>query len=143
MPLGSGQTVEGQLTGAEKVGGIEIRVYEPKPRCFPDTPPPPDPRTSMYSAVAPMGIAPGGTIEQKIYPDPYGLGVWDQDNWGCSVVHILNSEQFQAVTGQRPPMTSISAQDYTERGFPWFKLYDEGEEDLEPSESLGGLKSVE
>jgi hypothetical protein len=143
MPLGSGQTVEGQLTGAEKIGGIEIRVYEPKPGCFPDTPPPPDPRTSMYSAVAPMGIAPGGTIEQKIYPDPYGLGVWDQDNWGCSVVHILNSEQFQAVTGQRPPMTSISAQDYTERGFPWFKLYDEGEEDLAPSESLGGLKSVE
>ncbi len=141
MPLGSGQTVEGQLTGAEEIGGIEVRVYEPKPGRFPDTPPP-DPRTSMYSA-APMGIAPGGTIEQKIYPDPYGLDVWDPDNWGRAFVHILNSEQFQAVTGQRPPMTPISAQVYTERGFPWFKLYDEGEGDLAPSGKLGGLKSVE
>ena len=96
----------------------------------------------MYSA-APMGIAPGGTIEQKIYPDPYGLDVWDPDNWGRAFVHILNSEQFQAVTGQRPPMTPISAQAYTERGFPWFKLYDEGEGDLAPSGKLGGLKSVE
>jgi hypothetical protein len=40
-------------------------------------------------------------------------------------------------------MTPISAQAYTERGFPWFKLYDEGEGDLAPSEKLGGLKSVE
>jgi hypothetical protein len=143
MPLGSGQTVEGQLTGAEEIGGIEVRVYEPKPGRFPDTAPPPDPRTRMYSATTPMGIAPGGTIEQKIYPDPYGLDVWDPDNWGRAFVHILNSQQFHAVTGQRPPMTPISAQAYTERGFPWFKLYDEDEGDLAPSENLRGLKSVE
>jgi len=29
--LGSGETVEGQITGEEKVGGIQIAVYEPKP----------------------------------------------------------------------------------------------------------------
>ena len=41
MPLGSGTTVEAQLTGREEVGGIQIRVFEPKPGRFPDRPPPP------------------------------------------------------------------------------------------------------
>jgi len=31
MPLGSGYTVEGQLTGADEFGGIQILVFEPKP----------------------------------------------------------------------------------------------------------------
>ena len=29
--LGSGQTVEGQITGEEKVGGIQLSVFKPKP----------------------------------------------------------------------------------------------------------------
>jgi hypothetical protein len=143
VPLGSGQTAEGQLTGAENVGGIAIKVFEPKAGRFPDTPPPQDPSSLPHSAAAPMGIAPGGAIEQKIYPDPYGFEIWDQENWGEAFIHILNSEQFQMVTGLRPPMTPISAQAYMERGLPWFKLYDEGEADLSPSENLGKLRSVE
>jgi hypothetical protein len=40
MPLGQGYTVEGQLTGEEQFGGMQIVVYEPKPGRFPDQPPP-------------------------------------------------------------------------------------------------------
>jgi hypothetical protein len=39
MPLGQGYTVEGQLTGQETVGGVQMLVYEPKPGRFPDVPP--------------------------------------------------------------------------------------------------------
>jgi hypothetical protein len=143
MPVGSGRTVEGQLTGEERIGGIEVRVYEPKPGRFPETPPVLDTGVAAYSAPTPMGIAPGGTIEQKIYPDPYGLDTWDSNYSGRVFIHILNSEQFHAVTGQKPPLTPISAQTYTERGFPWFKLYDEAEGDVPPSKTLGGLRSEE
>ncbi len=144
MPLGSGYSVEGQLTGKEEIGGIEIGVFEPKPGRFPDVPPPRDAETLTY-AFAPameMGLAPGGTIEQKIYPDPYGLDTWDPDNSGQVIIHILNSEEFQAVTGQPPPLTPITAQTYTERGFPWFKIYDEAEGDVPAPDSLARLKSV-
>ena len=39
MPLGMGYTVEGQITGKEEFGGIQITVFEPKPGRFPDSPP--------------------------------------------------------------------------------------------------------
>ena len=41
MPLGMGYTVEAQVTGEEKFGGIQIIAYEPKPGKFPDEPPQP------------------------------------------------------------------------------------------------------
>ena len=67
MPLGSGYTVEGQLTGAERVGGLELRVFEPKPGRFPDRPPPrPVPGSEMMvlESAAPggMGLAAGGRL---------------------------------------------------------------------------------
>jgi hypothetical protein len=40
MPLGMGYTVEGQLTGEERFGGIQIKVFEPVPGRFPDPPEP-------------------------------------------------------------------------------------------------------
>lgn len=39
MPLGMGYTVEGQLTGEEVFGGIQLISYAPKPGRFPDRPP--------------------------------------------------------------------------------------------------------
>src|SRR5215218_6993575 len=40
MPLGMGYTVEGQLTGDERFGGIQLLCFAPKPGRFPDSPPP-------------------------------------------------------------------------------------------------------
>src|SRR6266700_2503136 len=39
MPLGMGYTVEGQVTGEETVGGLQLKVFEPKPGQFCDEPP--------------------------------------------------------------------------------------------------------
>jgi hypothetical protein len=41
MPLGMGYTVEGQVTGEETHGGLQLCVFEPKSGCFPDTAPAP------------------------------------------------------------------------------------------------------
>src|SRR5512140_2012383 len=48
MPLGMGYTVEGQVTGEERFGGIQIIVYEPKPGRFPDE----APRMPMFARAA-------------------------------------------------------------------------------------------
>lgn len=46
------------------------------------------------------------------------------------------------ITGQNPPSTPITAEEYTRRGYPWFDYYDAERKALEGSDVLGALKSV-
>ncbi len=149
MPLGMGYTVEAELTGSEKFGGIQISVFEPKPGRFPDTPPVRSesgpvrfaaPKTS--TAPQSMGLGAGGEMRQKIYPDSYGIDVWDPDNYGRIVIHIINSAQFLELTGVQPPATLVDTKTYTEYGLPWFDLYDETKADISPSEHFTAVKTI-
>lgn len=148
MPLGLGYTVEASMTGAEKVGGIQITVFEPRPGKFPDKPPaqpdigPIRTATPESSGIQTMGIGAGGVMKQKIYPDPYGIDVWDPNNYGQIFIHIINSEDFLQITGNKPPPTPIDAKTYTKYGLPWFDLYDETKGDIAPSELLNKIKTI-
>jgi hypothetical protein len=152
MPLGMGYTVEGQVTGKEEFGGIQIIVFDPRPGRFPDEPPQEErfayPAGAMQLAAAPpaagteMGLAAGGRMRQKIYPDEYGIDTWDQANFGRVYVHIVNSMMFREITGQDPPATPISAKEYAKRGLPWFDLYDEEKGTLASSDTLQKVKTV-
>ena len=150
MPLGMGYTVEGQLTGKEEFGGIQIIVYEPKAGKFPDKPPKSAYGQEEYmcascvceSGPGEMGLGAGGRMRQKIYPDEYGWDTWGADNRGETFVHIVNSMMYREVTGHEPPPTPISPRTYTEYGLPWFDLYDEHKGDLRPAGKLGKVKSV-
>jgi len=153
MPLGEGTTIEGQLTGEERVGGLQFLVYDPIPGQFPDQQPRNristvnDQGAPLAFAVMPegpqeMGLAAGGQMEQKIYPDPYGIETWDQKEPGMLNVHIVNSAQYQRITGQLPPPSPISAQTYTKHGFPWYSIYDEEDKTLDSTERLKGVKSL-
>ena len=149
MPLGLGYTVEASMTGAETFGGIQITVYEPKPGRFPDKPPVKPENASPVRAAMPrpggaasMGLGAGGAMKQKIYPDPYGREVWDEDNYGRIFIHIINSAEFYAITGLNPPPTPIDAKTYTEYGLPWFDLYDESKGDVPLSERLANTKTI-
>ena len=150
MPLGMGYTVEGQITGREEFGGLQITVYDPKPGIFPEEPPAYHPAREgvMYGMVAEspagseMGLGAGGRMRQEIYPDEHGVDTWDPDNYGRVDVHIVNNMVFRDITGLEPPPTQIAARTYTERGLPWFDLYDEDKGDLSPSDELAKVKSV-
>jgi hypothetical protein len=131
MPLGMGYTVEGQLTGREDRGGIQILAYEPKPGRFPDEPPA-DRWGGGYGAMMvcdsaqEMGLGAGGRMRQEIYPDPHGA----------------DSLSFREITGMEPPPTPVSAEHYTRLGLPWFRLYDERKGDLRPSRELERVRSI-
>jgi hypothetical protein len=180
MPLGMGYTVEGQVTGKEEHGGLQLIVYEPRAGRFAEAPPPPPPRSRvntgaqgiayesalgmappMPSAAAPMagagpgavpsapkkagremGLGAGGTMTQKIYPDPHGIETWDEGNYGRVFVHIVNSMMWREITGEEPPGTPVTARAYTQAGYPWYKLYDEEKGDVGPSPVLGQVKSI-
>jgi hypothetical protein len=88
---------------------------------------------------AEMGLAAGGTMTQKIYPDPHGLDVWDQAAAGRLYVHIVNAEMYAQITGEQPPAMPVSAQSY--QG-PWYGLDDSGASNIAAPEVFQGLKTV-
>jgi len=150
MPLGMGYTVEGQLTGDERFGGIQLVCFAPKPGRIPT--PPPQPVRAFAPMIADasvdsigggeMGMAAGGRMEQSIYPDPHGPRAWDNARTGRVYVHIVNSMLYEQITGRKAPDTPVTARTYAEHGYPWFDLYDEHLGDVDPSEALAGVKSV-
>ena len=79
-----------------------------------------------------MGLAAGGRMTQKIYPDDHGIDTWDLSKVRSAVVHIVDSTMYERITGDAPPPSPVSARMYTEYGLPWFALYDEDKEDIAP-----------
>lgn len=151
MPLGMGYTVEEQLTGKNEFGGIQIIVFNAKAGIFPDQQPERYYRDydgvelamkSDVSKSTEMGLAAGGKITQKIYPDEYGVKTWDEELYSRVYVHIVNSEMFKHITGLEAPATPISTETYTKYGLPWFQLYDEKKRDMPASEELYTIKPV-
>jgi hypothetical protein len=158
MPLGLGYTVEGQVSGEERFGGIQLKVFEPKAGRFPDAPP--AWRGAMFECCAPgarpapaapcrsraagsMGLAAGGRMKQKIYPDPHGIETWDAGCTSRVFVHIVTSELWREITGEQPPASPITAREYAAHGLPWFDLYDEAAPTCEPTPTLAKVKSIE
>jgi hypothetical protein len=145
VPLGSGDTVEGQVSGRETPEALRLVAYEPRPGLFPDQAPPPPSGPVAMSAPPPSGasgMAAGGTIRQKIYPDPHGIRTWDTGRRGEFVVYLVDGRRFEELTGRPAPPSPVSARTYAQYGFPWFDLDDEGRDDLAASETLAGVRSA-
>lgn len=146
VPLGSDYTVEGQVTGEETWGGIQLLVVPGKQQ-----PPPPSspllrrierPRVAL-NEVSPMGLGAGGMMTQRIYADTHGIDRWQMDRAARVFVHIANAELFTEITGKAPPPSPISAADYSRHGFPWFGLYDEDQAYVPGSSPLTEVWSLE
>jgi hypothetical protein len=127
---------------------MQFTVVQPKPGRFPDQPPRSIRRYGASSMVCEsvaslkMGLAAGGLMEQKIYPDAYGADTWDMMNSTTFNVHIVNSDMYQRITDEEAPATPISAEMYMACGLPWFALYDEHLCDLEAPDILEKVKSI-
>lgn len=152
MPLGEGYTVEEQLTGEAVHGGLQIIVYPLKPEFY--VPPRSILRASsaMFMAsslcslestpTADMGMAPGGLMDQVIHEDSWGVDKFDQSQSAKCFVHLLNSRQYETVTGAKPPHRAPTAADYTKKGLPWFAHNDSGSKVLSGAPALQKLDSV-
>lgn len=176
--MGSGETVEGQITGEEKAGGIQLIVYDPKPgqKLVHATRPHEyleggslggsvfgdaelcclslGPSKGVSSrgltrgggesmrAARSMGLGKGGSIEQKIYPDPHGLEVWNPTPTVVEVVYLVSSEDFKQVTGHDTPPTPVTHEKYQQMGLPWFGLHDTKLGDTPGSSVFDKLKPV-
>ena len=142
--LGRGSTVEEQLSDANPSGGLHIAVWEPKTGRFPNVPPSRKSDSSLFmqNAGAEMGMAAGGRIRQKIYPDPHGVAVWDQDSRTAARVYVLDSLSYSKVTAEPAPPSPITAELYKEYGLPWFELWDHDRDDTPPGGRLSGIQTL-
>ncbi len=153
MPLDEGYTVEEQLTGAARHGGLQIVVYPMKRERYQRLIARHEQDLPSYaceslsyeceSLEAPgMGLAPGGRMKQEIYDDPYGLDAWDQRHASRCFVTLANSVQWVAISGERPPTPPPTAKDYTKAGLPWFEWYGGDAAAIAGADKLMSLKSV-
>ena len=149
MPLGEGYTVEEQLTDAAQHGGLQIVAYPMKRERYEEMiarrrKAPQRTLFSLHSASTEtlLGLAPGGRMKQDIYDDPYGLDAWDQQHVSRCFVTLVNSAQWMAITGERPPTEPPTAKQYTKAGLPWFDYYGGDAEVVAGADKLKEIKSV-
>lgn len=168
MPLGMGYTVEGQVTGEETHGGLQLMAFDSRKGRFPTEAPEPlvmssrrggqalfsstpsfgMPLAASCLSASPsadyveMGLGAGGSMQQVIHQDPYGIKTWKKSGAGRVFVHIVNSQMFRDITGRPAPESPIGAAHYTQQGFPWFELYEENAQDIPSSGVLDSVKTV-
>jgi hypothetical protein len=158
MPLGSGYSVEEQITGKPEHGGLQIIVYPMRkshyqallqrrePASFSMGTPGTRRRISMACAAAApasaMGLAAGGRMKQQVYADPHGLDAWDQSVASRCFVTLVDAVQWREITGEPPPTRPPTAADYTRAGLPWFDYYASDVETLGGAQPLAVVKSV-
>jgi WWE domain len=89
-----------------------------------------------------MGMAAGGLMSQKIYPDnEHSTRDWDQDAAVTVYIHTVNSEVWTELTGLAMPSTPCDVANYNYAGLPWFSIYDDHLGDIDPSDVLGSVPS--
>jgi hypothetical protein len=153
VPLGSGATVEGQVTGEETHGGVQLRAVGLTPQALaawhaaqalrPD-------RcgeialdgVALAAPSASMGLGAGGRMRQEVYADDRPLRDYDESGARRVFVHLCSAAQWTGITGEVPPPTPVDRDAYVRAGLPWFDYYDGDAHDLAPSEVLAKVKSV-
>jgi hypothetical protein len=166
VPLGSGYSAEEQLTGQAEFGGLQLQVYPLKAavyfaqeiepylpqqladvltellpkwedqdgceRCCAMSPPP----------GAGLGLGAGGRMRQEIYADSYAPEEWEPGQTSRCFVHLCNAFVWREMTGENPPQTPVTANEYERAGLPWFDFYRDDLAVLEGSKTLAEILSV-
>lgn len=153
MPLGEGYTVEEQIDPDSDVGGIQIEAFPMKRRVYRrlfergvfESPRLEEADGVVYSpapAKQEMGLGMGGEMRQEIYEDEYGVNAWSTRRAQRCFIMLANAKQWMAITGEEPPLSPISAEEYIRAGLPWYDHYDGDREAIEGARALGKIKSI-
>lgn len=154
VPLGSGATVEGQVTGQETHGGVQLRAVGLTEQALAQW------RAAQQAHMdacvdmplcaaqadglgsADMGLGAGGRMRQEVYADDRPLADYDQRGARRVFVHLCSAAQWTAITGEVPPPTPVDRDAYVEAGLPWFDYYNADARDLDGSEILSQVESA-
>ena len=165
MPLGTGFSVEEQLTDKAEFGGIQLQACPMRVESYfnreivPNLPEellelipalfkkhlverPSEIIPSPRRAAPSMGLAAGGLMRQEIYEDPYPFEDWDIAHPIRCFIHLCNALDWREMTTEDPPHPPFTAEEYDAFGIPWFDYYRDDLKPLQGSEQLAGVKSL-
>ncbi|MFF9373537.1 hypothetical protein ACF1BB_03185 [Streptomyces griseoluteus] len=167
VPLGLGATVEGQVTGEETWGGVQLQAFGLRPealerwrateraRSAPPTggygaapafaapaPGGPPPAGTAPRQAAAMGLGVGGSMRQEVYRDERPASDWSDTPAGRVFVHLVTPPEWRRITGEEPPPSPVDRAAYTRAGLPWFEHYDDEADDLSPAGPLKPVRPV-
>lgn len=143
VPLGLGATVEGQVTGEEIHGGLQVRAVPLKPEVAAwRRQQAPDFLACCGAAAPDMGLGAGGRMRQEIYADERALSEYDEARSARVFVHLCSATQWTAITGELPPPSPVDRETYVGLGLPWFDYFDQDRDDLAAAAALAGVKPV-
>ena len=132
----AGVSPEAHLRARRDVSGPRFMPEEaksPRAQFMPETGDSmPSGRRSASKPVVEMGIARGGKIKQQIMEDTYGAESWDEAAFREVVIHIVNSEVYQHITGREAPPSPITDEQYRSCKIPWYSDYKEKAPSLSP-----------
>ncbi|AZZ80235.1 hypothetical protein C5O27_03255 [Gordonia alkanivorans] len=136
MPLGGGYTAAEQLSGADD-GRVRIQVTPLRSSTWNERVaarrvalPLSAPDMMNLCAEAPeatgaMGMGAGGSITQSIATPVEPRTNWDTDATGAAVLRIINSADWEGLTGTAPHHAPPTIEEYLQYGYPWFEWYDD------------------
>lgn len=154
VALGSGLTVEQQLTGSESVGGLQFQVRFLTPEALErwraaksrsgdmDFMVFCDMLEESVACGAPMGLGAGGRIDQVIYEDDFDDADWQTTPAGKVWVHLVAAADWTRFTGEPAPSTPITAEAYAEAGLPWFDYWNPTGVDVATTPEMEAVKSI-
>ncbi|MFF0450732.1 hypothetical protein ACFYT4_30830 [Streptomyces sp. NPDC004609] len=170
VPLGLGATVEGQVTGEETWGGVQLRSFPLEAGALaawreeerrkaermrqrvgsldleeldvPDFLKGPGAAPAGAPVPAAMGLGAGGTMRQEVYRDTRAPAEWADEPSARVFVHLVTPPQWRAITGEEPPPSPVDRAAYTQAGLPWYEYGDDTATDLSPAPALTDVKPV-
>ncbi|MFK0159634.1 hypothetical protein ACIQVK_47180 [Streptomyces sp. NPDC090493] len=165
VPLGLGATVEGQVTGEEVWGEVQLQSFTLRDGPLAEWRRQERLRRErmrgpgaaggygaglpMMSALpapaagsAGMGLGVGGSMRQEVYEDDRPPGDWAEAPAGRVFVHLVTPPQWHRITGEAPPPSPVDRAAYTRAGLPWYDYYDQDARDLTAPDALEAVKPV-
>ena len=100
-------------------------------------------RLKITSDAQELGLAIGGTTEQKIYADDdENFDMYNVKKVTRVFVNIANGNMWKAITNKELPTAPLEPEIYKEYGYPWFDLYDAGINELQTNNNFSNIKSI-
>lgn len=135
VPLGSGATVEGQVTGQETHGGVQLRAVGLTKKALAAWQAAQKRAAQEFAAAyccdsIGLGAGAGGRMRQEVYADYRQLTDYEDSDARRVFVHLCSAAQWTAITGEVPPPTPVGRDAYVRAGLPWFDYYDADAKDL-------------
>ena len=133
MPLGMGYTVEGQVTGEERHGGLQLVCFDPKPGRFPDQPPRAGARRArrrdVFAGMIPPARPPRPAPRRWAWPPAAACASTSTPTRTASTRGIRTTtaacsctsstaSSGREITGEPLPPTPVDAHTYTNAGLP-------------------------